>query len=464
MPVPVIAIALAAVVAGCGGPVRDAATTGSAPPSQATTSPAPVSSPGTTQASAASVPTSTTPAAPGPRSCLPSFGDPRSIGATGGRGEPFVTAGDLDGDGDDDLLITRTEFATLQEFEIEIYLNEGGRLVPSTDLFETSVPTVQHPTDVVLADFNGDGVGDIFVADHGYDAPPHPGYQNVLVLSTSDGTLRDATSGLPQQLDFTHSAAAGDIDGDSDIDLFIGNVWGGTDDGKPPEFWINDGTGGFTVGRSRIPPDVAERNNGAYLDSLMVDVDGDDDLDLVLGDSGDDLPLGPDSLVLLNDGNGRFSVLADAMPPKDTPTDGVLDLDPIDLDGDGALDLLALIERYYSGGGTPGAYVQVLHNDGLGVFTDVTEDYLVPRPIPPGSDTLELLDLDEDGALDVIVRPWDHTAPDPLVWVHADGRWSPQPHRFGVGWLYYDFLDFDGDGDLDLVNGELELLENLGCR
>ena len=81
---------------------------------------------------------------------------------------------------------------------------------------------------------------------------------------------------------------------------------------------------------------------------------------------------------------GHFSVLADAMPPKDTPTDGVLDLDPIDLDADGALDLLVLIERYYSGGGTPSVYVQVLHNDGTGIFTDVTEDYLGSVPDSSG--------------------------------------------------------------------------------
>ena len=63
----------------------------------------------------------------------------------------------------------------------------------------------------------------------------------------------------------------------------------------------------------------------------------------------------------------------------------------------------------------------------------------------------------------MLVRPWDHTAPDPLVWVFEDHRWSPRSHDFGVGWLYYDFLDFDGDGDHDLINGELELLENRGC-
>ena len=171
----------------------------------------------------------------------------------------------------------------LSQFEIEIHLNEGGELVRSTSIFAAGAPTVQHPTEIVLADFNGDGVIDIFVADHGYDAPPHPGYQNVLALSTAEGKLLDATSGLPQQsLDFTHSAAAGDIDGDSDIDLFIGNVWGGTDDGKSPEIWLNDGTGAFTVGDDRIPAEVAERNNGAYLDVLLVDIDSDGDLDLVL--------------------------------------------------------------------------------------------------------------------------------------------------------------------------------------
>ena len=49
---------------------------------------------------------------------------------------------------------------------------------------------------MVIADFNGDRVDDIFVADHGYDAYPFPGYQNTLVLSAPGGKLVDATDNL----------------------------------------------------------------------------------------------------------------------------------------------------------------------------------------------------------------------------------------------------------------------------
>ena len=47
---------------------------------------------------------------------------------------------------------------------------------------------------IIIADFNSDRRNDIFVADHGYDAPPFPGHPNALALSTPDGKLVDRSS------------------------------------------------------------------------------------------------------------------------------------------------------------------------------------------------------------------------------------------------------------------------------
>ena len=129
-------ITLALLAAGSGGTAGDAATTAPEATAHATTSAA-------LATSAPSPPTSSTAASAGSAPCLPIFRNPERIGATAGRGEAFVTAGDFDGDGDDDVLITRTEFATLTEFEIEIHLDEDGRLARSTDIFLTGAPTVQ---------------------------------------------------------------------------------------------------------------------------------------------------------------------------------------------------------------------------------------------------------------------------------------------------------------------------------
>lgn len=168
-------------------------------------------------------------------SCLPFYSEPHFILRVNDTGpyeyEPLLTSADLNGDGLEDVVITKMTFRTTETYELDILLNDGsGSLVLATsNVFSGTVPAVQHPTEVIVADLNGDDRSDIFVADHGYDVAPHPGYQNQLVLTAPNGRLVDATNHLPQQNDFTHSACAADIDGDDDIDLYVGNIWGQND-------------------------------------------------------------------------------------------------------------------------------------------------------------------------------------------------------------------------------------------
>jgi len=81
--------------------------------------------------------------------------------------------------------------------------------------------------------------------------------------------------GLPADRDNTGSTVFGDVDGDGDIDLVVGN-WGQS------RLYLNNGTGTFTdATTSRMP-------NGIYETTSLVlgDVDGDGDLALVVGNGG----------------------------------------------------------------------------------------------------------------------------------------------------------------------------------
>lgn len=407
-------------------------------------------------------------------SCLPRYGEPEfilTVDVTSPLGyEPFVTSADFNGDGLEDVVITKMTFQTTETYELDILLNDGnGSLVLATPgVFSGTVPAVQHPREVVVADFNGDGVDDIFVADHGYDADPFPGYPNILVLSVPGGGLVDASANLPQQSDYTHSAAAGDIDRDGDNDLYLGQLWGQSE--IDPQILINDGNGVFTVAEGRLHESLDLTQNG-YTAGEFVDVNNDGFPDLVLGDAGDDIDnehSTPDSVVLLNDGLGSFTSSPIALPTKPFSATGLaLDIQPADLDGDGYLDLLiAYTKAVYAG-----RYIQVLINNQDGIFRDETSTRL------PQSDNndpyvyqLQLMDMDGDQDMDLVARPWDGDAPDPLLFLNdGSGHFSHQPLDFGLPYLYYDFLDLDGDGGHDLAFAtfappeDIYAIRDLGC-
>ena len=411
-----------------------------------------------------------------PGSCLPRYSEPQFILRVNEAGpyeyEPFVTSGDFDGDGLEDVVITEMTFQTMETYELDILVNDGnGSLVLATSsVFSGTVPAVQHPRKIVIADFNGDRVADIFVADHGYDADPYPGYQNTLVLSVPGGRLVDATANLPQQNDFTHSAAAGDIDGDEDIDLYIGNLGGQTE--VPPQIWLNvDGSGVFTVATGRLPFPLQDYGYGSYTSSEFVDVNNDTFPDLVLGDGGCGWPEdGPDSLVLLNDGTGHFSHLDNAIPAKPfAVTDIGLDIEPADLNDDGYQDLLI---AYTKGDpGYVGRYVQVLINNQDGTFRDETGTRLSQSDNDdPWIRRLQLMDVDRDQDMDLIARPWDDQHPDPLLFLNdGGGHFSHQPLDFRLPYLYYTILDLDGDDGHDFVFAtfsppeDIYAIRDLGC-
>jgi hypothetical protein len=393
-------------------------------------------------------------------SCVPRYGEPQFIlrvnDTSAYEYEPFLTSADFNGDGLEDVVITKSTFQTFETYELDILLNDGnGSLVLATSsVFSGTVPAVQNPTEVIVADFNGDNRLDIFVADHGYDLPPHPGYQNQLALTTPDGKLMNATGNLPQQDDFTHSACAADIDADEDIDLYVGNIWGQND--IDPQILLNDGNGRFTVGEDRLPSLMDLSQNG-YTTCEFSDVNNDDAPDLILGDAGDDRAnehSTPDSEVLLNDGTGVFTLLPHAMPPKDVSSFDIgHDIEPINLNDDAYVDLLIVYEGWEGiDKGWQGSYIQALVNNQDGTFRNETLSRLESSDRQVCIPSLELHDLDRDGDLDLLAKPWDADNPDPLLFLNdGSGHFSREPLDFRLTYLYYAFLDLDGDSGHDIL-------------
>ncbi len=361
-----------------------------------------------------------------------------------------MRAADFNDDGWPDIVLRRGFTQTDTPARLEILLNDGnGKIVLGTSqVFTGSIPTVVGPRELLLADFNGDGRLDIFIADHGIDASPEPGAQNTLVLSSPDGKMSDATEKLPQVSDYTHSAAAADIDMDGDVDLYVGNIWG--KNMIPPVIYLNsDGAGLFVQAKGLLPYPLEDLGFGAFTASEFADVNNDTFPDLILGDAGDDLEGGPESYVLLNDGTGHFSYLKNAIPPKPwSETNTALDIDVADINGDEYLDLFILFTKWEY----QGRYVQVLINNRDGTFRDETEARLPQSENnKPSFFWVQLLDFNMDGQLDIITFPSMGDQEFDFYLNTGNGFFQPLSNPFNFTSETFTFLDIDQDGDLDAL-------------
>ena len=169
----------------------------------------------------------------------------------------------------------------------------------------------------------------------------------------------------------TTSVAWGDVDGDGDLDLFVGNS------GRPNRLYINE-DGKLTEAKPDVFTDSYEEDTTSV---AWGDEDGDGDLDLFVGNSGR-----PNRLYINEDGK-----LAEAKP--DIFTDPYEDLTNSvawgDMDGDGDLDLFA---------GNVGPNRLYINEDGKlteakpDVFTDPYEDL---------TNSVAWGDVDGDGDLDL---------------------------------------------------------------
>ncbi|MEC8183444.1 MAG: VCBS repeat-containing protein, partial [Pseudomonadota bacterium] len=311
--------------------------------------------------------------------------------------------------------------------------------------------TVQviHARDFVVGDFNGDAKDDLFIADHGYDSSPFPGFQNALLLTTTTG-LTNATEQLPQAYDFTHSTGAGDVEGDGDLDLIVGNIWG--QNLIDPQIALNDG-GVFTNSTTGLPSEVLSiPTRNRFVSQDLHDLDGDGYPDLILGaDSyaGHQAlyPAGT-SLILKNDGGGSFQEVLHQFVGPFGANSTALDINPIDVNNDGRVDLLVTFttrDPYY------GAYAStLLIQNAEGAFIDETAARLPADNSGTGNwrKWQHLADFDGDGDIDIF-NEYNSSANLPTLWVNEGGVFQSQAlfdesGRSAVG-------DFDGDGAPDIV-------------
>ncbi|WP_421774309.1 FG-GAP repeat domain-containing protein [Gracilimonas sp.] len=183
--------------------------------------------------------------------------------------ESIPATGDLDGDGDMDLLLAnKIDPANQKTSLIYRYENRGTTKSPEFHLTGTlDLPTAYHYAPV-LADLNGDGLDDLLLGNWKGNIG--------LFINTGNGFKQEKETVAELERGSNAVPTLADIDGDGDLDLLVGESGGGL------QLFRNIGSKDnpeFSFEKDAFP-DVEAQHRSA---PAFYDIDGDDDFDLFMG-------------------------------------------------------------------------------------------------------------------------------------------------------------------------------------
>lgn len=242
--------------------------------------------------------------------------------------------------------------------------------------------------------------------------------------------------------------AVGDVNNDGREDVFVGAA-----KGFASALYVQNAEGQMSASNEGL---WAKEKGFEDVAAVFLDVDSDGDLDLLVGGGSNEWEAGHEAYFLRlyeNNGQGIFQK-NEAVLPRISVSTGVLAT--ADFDGDGDADI------FVGGRQIPGAYPSsadsyLLRNDN-GKFTNITDE-LAPFLREYGMLTDAIwTDLNDDNRLDLItVGEW--MSPQVLM-NYSEGfkdETSVEMEAQTGWWNNIAAADFDGDGDMDLVGGNLGL-------
>jgi hypothetical protein len=270
---------------------------------------------------------------------------------------------DLDNDGDLDIVLCAGDNSpsrVFQEDEIVWYENQG-----ENGFIEWRIEdNVQFPADIEIADIDGDGSLDVIATARD---------DNDLYWYKRNGPSWQRFT-IEENANLPLGCVVADIDADGDQDVAL------CSSGDNKVFWyLNDGQGNFS--RRIVDPNLRAPYE---IEAADFDSDGDTDFAVVAADTSNSVAL------YLNDGNQVFAKTILSMGQE------AYDIEIGDWNGNGFLDIIVCFDRG-NARGDPKRDVALFTNDGSATFSD--SDLITLKEF---TQVLKLVDADGDGDLDLV--------------------------------------------------------------
>ena len=286
---------------------------------------------------------------------------------------------DIDGDGTLDLVIAYGN--DMEPGPLAVHYSVDGAIAERADW--TSEGDAYHGH-IAVGDVDGDGFTDVvtalFIGPAGFDSPG-----DLALYLNEGGTLPDNPSWQTGEEIYCFSVALGDIDNDGDLDLAAATGEPYYHDPEPDLLWLNQG------GWFDDPPAWQSQDASWSMDVAFLDADADGAMDLVF--ARQDSP----HALYLNQGSGLAASLPQSSPAWESEGTGYEGntVDFGDVDGDGWLDLVISDNMQLGGPGT----VSLYSGPDLERSWESADE-------PAYQSAVGLVDLDDDGDLDLAAGSW----------------------------------------------------------
>jgi hypothetical protein len=325
---------------------------------------------------------------------------------------------DLDADGVRDLLVAELgDFLPTDHAKGAVVWLRGradGTFVPF------DIGGLPRVADVEAADMNGDGRLDLVVAAFGWRKA---GQTMLLVNRTTDYARPSFEAQTLDGRSGAIHAIPTDLDGDKDLDLIVLIA----QQHEQVLAFYNNGPGAGLAMKTLY---AAPHPNWGFSGMQLIDVDGDNDLDVLLshGDTLDDNIIKPYHGIQWLENKGGYAMEEHTL----STMPGVHRAIVTDLDGDGDRDVLASAMVAFDAGGAEKELASIGWLEQVGPATYVKRTLEMGRPRHP---TIDAADYDRDGDIDIVVGNFavaERQAPWIEVWENVTIDGSAAPARRAV--------------------------------